>query len=116
MNFVKEFFSSYGSSLLNSIYICLMACCSYIGLKIKTSVEKYEKDRIKKRIVEDSVKYVEQVYAKLSSKEKYKRAEENILILFKENNIVVTNLELKVLIESACNEFAQNTKEKIKRD
>ncbi len=107
MDLIKEFFSSYGSSILNSIYICLMACCSYIGLKIKTSVEKYEKDRIKKRIVEDSVKYVEQVYKKLNSKEKYKKAEENILVLFKENNIVVTDLELKVLIESACNEFAK---------
>ncbi len=107
MDLIKEFFSTYGSSILNSIYICLMACCSYLGLKIKTSIEKYEKDRIKKRIVEDSVKYVEQVYKKLSSEKKYAKAEENILILFKENNISVTDLELKVLIESACNEFTK---------
>lgn len=109
MCFIKEFFTTYGSSILNSLYVCLMACCSYIGLKIKMSVEKYEKDNLKKRIVEDSVKYVEQVYKKLSSKEKYKKAEENILILFKENNISFTDLELKVLIESACNEFFKKT-------
>lgn len=107
MNFIKDFFSLYGNSILNSIYIGLMACCSYLGLKIKTSIEKYEKDRIKKRIVEDSVKFVEQVYSKLNCKEKYNKAEENILALFKENKITITDLELRVLIESACNEFTK---------
>lgn len=105
MNFFNEFFELYGSSILNSVYLSIMAVFSYIGIKIKTSVEKYEKESTKKRIVEDSVKYVEQIYKDLKSEEKYKKAEENILILFKENKIKTTELERKVLIESACNEF-----------
>lgn len=112
MNFINEFFEAYGGNILNSIYLTMMAFFSYIGIKIKTSVEKYEKDSIKKRIVEDSVKYVEQVYKDLSSTEKYKKAEENILILFKENNIKTTDLERKVLIESACNEFTSKVNKK----
>lgn len=107
---ITDFFSKYGNEISNTIYLSFMACMSYIGIKIRRLIEQYEKEKMKKRIVEDSVKYVEQIYKNKNSKDKYLEAEKNILILFQENKIKTTDLERKVLIESACNSLAKKNK------
>lgn len=75
--------------------------------KIKKFIKEYENNQAKTKIIEDSVRYVEQIYKNESSEEKYKIAEENILTLFKENNVAITDLELKVLIKSACKKYCR---------
>lgn len=102
MNFINEFLSSYGYSIL---YTILMAVASFIGLKFKNIYEKISNDRIKRSIVEDTVKYVEQLYKDLEGSEKLKIAKENIIKLLNEKGININELELNVLIESVCNSF-----------
>lgn len=102
MNIIREFINTYGSEI---IYTVLTAVFSFIGIKIKSIYERYINNNIKKNIVEDTVKYVEQVYKNVSSTKKYNKAKENIITLLNESGINITELELKVLIESAVNSF-----------
>ena len=107
MEFIKDFLSSYGTELL---YTILTAIISFLGIKLKALYEKNVNDCIKKNIVEDTVKYVEQLYKNKTSEEKKNIAKENILKLLTEKKITITDLELEVLIESACNNIQRNKK------
>lgn len=107
MNFIQEFLSSYGTEIL---YTILTAIISFLGIKLKALYEKNVNDCIKKNIVEDTVKYVEQLYKSKTSEEKKNIAKENILKLLTEKKITITDLELEVLIESACNNIQKNKK------
>ncbi len=102
MNIIKEFINAYGSEIL---YTVLTTVFSFIGIQIKKIYEKYINNKIKKNIAEDTVKYVEQVYKNLSSTKKFNKAKDNITSLLNESGISITELELKVLIEAAVNNF-----------
>lgn len=109
MGFISEFISNYGNEIL---YTILTAILSFVGLKIKSSYDKHMNDKTKKQVVEDTVKYVEQIYKNLGSKKKYEKARENILELLGIKGISITDLEIQVLIESACNNLNKFDKEK----
>lgn len=109
MDLIKEFLATYGTELL---YMIITTILTYVGLTVKKIYENYTNEYIKKNIVEDTVKYVEQLYSNKTSEEKYKIAKENILKLLEEKKITVTELELEVLIESACNNIKKNKEEK----
>lgn len=102
MGIINDFLSSYGSSILYTVFTTII---SFVGLKIKVIYEKYVEEKIKEEIVENTVKYVEQLYKDLDGVEKLKIAKENILLLLKEKSIKITELELNVLIESFCNNY-----------
>lgn len=108
MNLIKEFITTYGTELL---YTVITTVLTYIGITVKKIYEKYTNEHIKKNIVEDTVKYVEQLYMNKTSKEKHDIARENILSLLEEKKITITNLELEVLIESTCNNIQKNRQE-----
>lgn len=110
MDLIKEFISTYGTELL---YTVITTVLTYVGLTVKKIYEKHTNEYIKKNIVEDTVKYVEQLYKDKTSKEKHDIAKENILSLLAEKKITVTDLELEVLIESACNNIQKNKQEEI---
>ena len=104
MSFISEFISTYGNELL---YTILTAIISFVGLKVKSSYDKYINDKTKKQVVENTVKYVEQIYKSLSSKKKFEKAKENVIELLNDKGISITDLELQVLIESACNNLSK---------
>ena len=107
MELIKEFIATYGIELL---YTIITTVLTYVGLRVKTLYEKHVNDSIKKNIIEDTVKYVEQLHSDKTSKEKHDIAKENILNLLAEKKITITDLELEVLIESACNNIQKNKK------
>jgi transposase-like protein len=97
---ISEFISTYGTELL---YTIITAILTYIGVRIKNIYENHIKDNLKKNIIEDTVKYVEQLHSYKTCNEKHEIAKTNILILLSEKNISITDLELEILLESACN-------------
>lgn len=101
-NILSDFIATYGTTILYSI---LTAVASFIGLKVKTTYEKYINDKTKQSVVESTVKYVEQLYKDLKGEEKLSKAKENILALLNEKGISITELEMDVLIEATCNSF-----------
>lgn len=100
MSLISEFISDYGLSIL---YTILTAIISFVGVRIKTLYKKIVDNNLKKQVVEDTVKYVEQLYKNLNGKEKLEIAKKNILELLKDKGIYINELELNVLIESVCN-------------
>lgn len=96
MGFFSDFISNYGSEIL-------LAILSFIGITFKTSYEKFIKEKTKKMVVEDSVRFVEQKFKNLSSKKKFEKAKEYSLELLTDKGITISDLELEILIESVCN-------------
>ncbi|MBQ8042670.1 MAG: hypothetical protein IJ272_00775 [Clostridia bacterium] len=109
MNIINDFISMYGTTILYSI---LTAVASFIGLKLKTIYEKYINDKTKRDVVESTVKYVEQIYKDLKGAKKLEKAKENIVALLNEKGISITELEMDVLIEAACNSFEKQITKK----
>lgn len=99
---IQTIISEYGLQIIGTI---LTGIASFIGLKIKSTYEKYVNDKTKKSVVEHTVKYVEQIYYDLNGEEKLNKAIESSTELLNEKGITITELELRVLIESVCNSF-----------
>lgn len=98
----ENLINEYGLQIITTI---LTTIVSFVGLKIKSIYEKYINDKTKKSVVEHTVKYVEQIYTDLKGEEKLNKAIESSIELLNEKGITITELELRVLIESVCNSF-----------
>ena len=92
----------YGDTL---VYTTLMAIFSYIGIYLKKMIENLYTERVKKEVVEVVCKAVNQVYGNLSGQEKLKKAMSNVTEILEEKKIFVTELEIRLIIESTVNSF-----------
>lgn len=63
---------------------------------------------IKKAIVRDTVKYVEQVFRDVHGAEKLDAAKDKAIALLKEKGVKISDEEIIVLIESAVSEMNKN--------
>lgn len=102
MNIIETFLNEYGYTL---IYTTLMSIISYLGYKVQTIYEKYLEQKIKKEQANMVCQAINQLYKELSNEEKLEKAITNLKIIFEENNIKTTELELRFLIESTVNCF-----------
>lgn len=105
MNFVNEFISMYGTTILYSI---LTAIAGYIGIVVKNLYEKYINDKTKKDVVNTCVRAVEQLYTDLHGQEKLDKCIESVSAMLGEKGITITDIEVRMLIEAAVNEFNQS--------
>lgn len=102
MEFIKAFISDYGTAIL---YAILTAVAGYLGIWVKQLYTKYVNDKTKEAVVKTCVKAVEQLYKDLHGEEKYQEVVESAVAMLNEKGITITELELKMLIESAVCEF-----------
>lgn len=107
MELIKEFISNYGVEILNTI---LVAVVTFLGTQIKRIYENFVNDKTKKQVVEDTVKYVEQIYTDIKGEEKLNKAIESATQILNEKGISITEIELRVMIESVCNSFKKGVK------
>jgi hypothetical protein len=107
MELIKEFISNYGVEILNTI---LVAVVTFLGTQIKRIYENFVNDKTKKQVVEDTVKYVEQIYTDIKGEEKLNKAIESATQILNEKGISITEIELRVMIESVCNSFKEGVK------
>ena len=91
------------NNMVEILTTVLTAIIGYIGIKAKSIFEKYINDKTKKSIVEETVKYVEQIGKTLSCEEKKQKAHDKALEWMIEKKINVSDTELEILIESAVN-------------
>lgn len=98
-----EFINDNLSLILSILGTILTAIGGYIG----TLYKKYINDKTKKQIVNDTVKYVEQITKdiSISSENKLQKAKDKALEWLNSKGIKISDTELEVLIESAVNEF-----------
>ena len=98
MNFINE----YGTTIL---YTILTAIAGYLGVVIKNLYAKYVNDKTKQDVAKTVVKAVEQIYTDLHGEEKLNKAVSSAAEILTEKGITITELELRILIESALAEF-----------
>lgn len=104
MDKIINFLNEYG--LLSAI---ITGLASALGVLLKKLYDRtigaYFKDKVKREVAAQVVKYVEQVYKDLHGEEKLDAAITAAAEMLNEKGITVSELELRVLIESALAEF-----------
>lgn len=104
MDKVINFLNEYG--LLSAI---ITGLASALGVLLKKVYDKTIgnrlKDKVKKEVAAQVVKYVEQVYKTLHGEEKLEKALEAAADMLNEKGITISDLELRVLLESALAEL-----------
>lgn len=102
MEFIKEFISMYGTTIL---YAIITAVAGYIGLALKNIYQKYINDKTKRDVAATVVKAVEQIYKDLHGEEKLQKALESASDMLCSKGITISDIELRILIEAAVAEF-----------
>lgn len=102
MELIKQVLSEYGLQLLGTV---LTALATYLGLIAKKYANKILDDRTKKSIAKTVVSAIEQCYKELSGPEKLQKAIEAAAEMLTEKGIKCTDVELRLLLESALAEF-----------
>ena len=102
MEFLKMFISEYGTALA---YMIIAGVFAYLGTQAKALADKYLNDKTKREVAKTVVQAVEQVYKDLHGEEKLNKALESASEMLAEKGIMVTDLEMRMLIEAAVAEF-----------
>jgi intergrase/recombinase len=102
MDFIKMFISEYGMALA---YMVVAGVFAYLGTQVKALADKYLNDKTKRDVARTVVQAVEQVYKDLHGEEKLTKALESASEMLSEKGIIVTELEMRMLIEAAVSEF-----------
>lgn len=97
-----EFINEYGASIL---YTIVTAIAGYIGIVLKNLCKRYMDDKTKKDVAKTVVQGVEQLYKDLNGEEKLERAIDNASEMLETKGIIITEMELRMLIEAAVGEF-----------
>jgi len=99
---IAQFINEYGTQIL---YAILIAVAGWLGTQFKAIYQKYVNDKTKRSVAQTVVKATEQLYHDLGGEEKLQKATESISAMLVEKGITVTDLEIRMLIESAVSEF-----------
>lgn len=94
--------SDYGMQIIGA---ALTAIAGALGFMIKKLVTKFLNDKTKKEVAEIVVQGIEQIYQTLSGPEKLEKAIETATEMLNEKGITCTELELRMLLESALGKF-----------
>lgn len=105
MNIFNEFIANYGVTILHTV---LTAIAGYVGIIVKNLYTKFINDKTKKDVVKTCVKAVEQIYTDLHGEEKLDKCIESVTSMLAEKGITITDIEVRILIEAAVNEFNQS--------
>ena len=120
-----------GNEILNQILQILLPILAtfltglftYIGTRLKKVYEEKVNTETAKAVVEDAVRFVEQVYKDLHGKEKLEKATAQVEEVLQSKGITISEAEINMLIESAVyglNEgwfnYADNTLDTDKTD
>ncbi len=102
MGFIKDFISQYGAMIM---YTIICGVFAYLGAKVKILADKFLNDKTKRAVVKTAVQAVEQIYKDLHGEDKLNAAVAAASDMLAEKGIVITDLELRMLIEAAVSEF-----------
>lgn len=105
MELIKEFLNTYGLSLF---YAAFTAVAAFAGAKIKKAVESWLNTKEKRAAAETVVRAVEQLYHDLDGAGKLAKAQEGVIEILESKGITITDIELRLLIESVVATFNYN--------
>lgn len=102
MDGLKVFINQYGLEIVTTI---VTAIVGYIAVVAKNLAQKYINDKTKKDVAKIVVSGIEQCYKALEGPQKLQKALEAASSMLAEKGIKVTEVELRMLLESALSEF-----------
>lgn len=108
MSMIQELINQVAGNIIQTFLAILVA---YLGIAGKRLYQKYINTEMKKIIVKDCVKAVEQIYTDIHGNDKKAQCENYIVQLLYENGITITQNELDVMIESAVQELNKTLKD-----
>ena len=97
----NEILNQFMQILLPVLATFLTGLFTYIGTKLKAAYENKVNTETAKTVVENAVRFVEQVYTDLHGKEKLEKATEQVSQILQSKGINITKAEINMLIESA---------------
>ena len=97
----NDFLNQLIQILLPILATFLTGLFTYIGNRLKKVYEEKVNNETAKAVVEDAVKFVEQVYTDLNGKEKLQKATEQVAEVLASKGIKISAAEINMLIESA---------------
>lgn len=95
---MNEFISTYGLPIIGSI---ITAVLGWVGIQIKALYERYVNTKEKQAVCRTVVAAVDQIYKDLGGEEKLNKAIEAASDMLNARGIACTELELRMLLESA---------------
>lgn len=102
MELFNQFMSEYGIEIIGTLFVAIAGA---LGLWLKGLATSYLNDKKKQEIARIVVQGVEQVYKGLNGEEKLNHALEMFSDLLGEKGITISELEMRLLLESAVGEF-----------
>lgn len=102
MELITSFISTYGVEIMMAI---ITFVATYLGAYLKRVITKWLDNKTKQDIAKTCVKAVEQIYKDLHGEEKLQEALKAASEMLQSENITVTDIELRMLIEAAVAEF-----------
>lgn len=102
MKYIVEFMNQYGVAFIHSIAVAII---SYVSIEIKKVYKKYINDKTKKDVINTVCQAINQLYPSLTNEEKLNKVILNSGEILKEKGIIISDLELRMYIESAVNSF-----------
>ena len=100
---MSDILSMISDNLIEILGPVITGVIGYLGVRIKNLYQEYIQDKLKKEIVDKTVKYVEQTCKDFSCEQKKNKALEKSLEWMKEKKLNVSDTEIEILIESAVN-------------
>lgn len=102
MELISRFIDMYGMEILTTV---ITAIAGWLAVVIKKLVTKYLNDKTKQEVAKIVVSGIEQCYQALDGPAKLEKAIEAASEMLTNKGIKVTEVELRMLLESALGEF-----------
>ena len=113
-NTLMELFQNYiaenGVEILATIVTAIFGLLGVLAKKLYNKIVDEKNEKIIEKVVGYCVQGVEQLYKDLHGEEKLNKVIESVTDILSEKGITVTDLELRMLIESAVGSFNDNFK------
>lgn len=111
---IMELFQNYiaenGVEILATVVTVIFGLIGHLAKKLYNKIVDEKNEKTVEKVVNYCVQAVEQLYKDLNGEEKLDKAIEAVTDILNEKGITVTDLELRMLIESAVGSFNDNFK------
>lgn len=97
----NQILSQFLEVLIPALATFIVGVFTYFGAKLKAKYEEKVNNETAKTVVNDAVRFVEQVYKDLKGPEKLQKATEQVAEILNGKGIKITTAEINMLIESA---------------
>lgn len=102
-----EIFSTYAIEIVKAIVLMIFG---YVGIVIKNLAAKYITTETAKKVVDTTVKYVEQVFKDVHGDDKLNTALKLASEILEEKAIYISDVELRAMLEAGVKEMNDKAK------